>query len=118
MVKSSFYLRVSNRTFEHYSGHGYRDAGGTPEKFIPLNEFWSLHLSAVDSIYNEDGQEIGIRFKNRESGELYDVFPGKVYSISVWTTAVDDDGCPEDVCIHFYVEIIPPETVSADGAQS
>ena len=113
MAESKFYLRVSNRTFEYYSGHGYQDAGGAPENLIPLHKFWSLHLSVADSVYNEDGQEIGIRFKNRETGELHDVFPGKVYNIDVWTTAVDDDGCPEDICSSFYVEIVPIESIPA-----
>jgi hypothetical protein len=107
MAESRFLLRVSNRTFEHFSGHGYVDAGGSPEKAIPLNDFWSLHLSVAEYIYDENGQIIGVRFRDRESGKLHDVFPGKVYNIDVWTTAVDDDGCPEDICISFYLELIP-----------
>ena len=107
MAKDNFYLRVSNRTFEYFSGHGYVDGGGCPEEFMPLGNFWSLHLGVSDTIRNEAGEAIGVRFKDRESGEEYDVYPGKVYNISVWTTAVDDDGCPEDICIDFYVEIIP-----------
>ncbi|MBE6917646.1 MAG: hypothetical protein E7470_07100 [Ruminococcaceae bacterium] len=111
MAQSRFYLRISNRTFEHFGGHGYVDAGGAPEEIIPLRKLWSLHLSVEDSIFNENGEEIGVRFKNRESGELHDVFPGEVCNINVWTTAVDDDGCPEDICISFYLEIIPAELV-------
>lgn len=114
MAQDRFYLRVSNRTFEHFSGHGYVDSGGSPERIIPLHRFWSLHLSIVDDICDENGQQIGIRFRDNEDGSLHDVFPGKVYDFSVWTTAVDDDGCPEDICIHFYVEIIPCEDVPAE----
>ena len=44
-----------------------------------------------------------------ENKEYHDVFPGKVYNIDVWTTAVDDDGYPEDICISFYLELIPYE---------
>ena len=109
MAQSNFYLRISNRTFEHYSGHGYVDAGGSPERIIPLGDLWSLHIGVADMICDENGKEIGVRFKNKENGELTDVFPGKVYNIGVWTTAVDDDGCPEDICIDFYLEIIPKE---------
>lgn len=107
MAKENFYLRVSSRTFEYYAGHGYRDEGGAPVEMIPLNEFWSLHLSVKETIRNEAGEDIGVRFRDQESGELYDVFPGKVYNIDVWTTAIDDDGCPEDICISFYVELVP-----------
>ena len=111
MAKSGFYLRVSNRTFEHFSGHGYVDSGGTSAQVIPLGDFWSLHLCVDDTLYDDAGRVAGIRFRDKEDGSLYDVFPGEVYSISVWTTGVDDDGCPEDICIHFYLELIPPEAV-------
>ena len=111
MAEQKFYLRYSNRTFEHYSGHGYVDSGGTPARLIPLEKLWSLHISAVDDIYDENGQVIGIRFRNCEDGSLHDVFPGKVYNLPVWTTAVDDDGCPEDICIDFYLELIRSEDV-------
>lgn len=111
MAKSRFYLRISNRTFEHYSGHGYVDAGGSPERIIPVEELWSLHLTIHDRIRDENGTEIGVRFQNKENGQLHDVFPGRVYNIPVWTTAVDDDGCPEDICIDFFVELLPPEAV-------
>ena len=111
MAQPDFYLRVSNRTFEHYSGHGYVDGGGSPERVIPLNQFWSLHLSAAENIVDGNGQITGVRFKDRESGKMYNVFPGKVYNIDVWTTAVDDDGCPEDICISFYLEIIRSEDI-------
>ena len=114
MVQPDFYLRISNRTFEHFSGHGYVDAGGAPERMIPVDDLWSLHLSVVNRIYDENGQAIGVRFRDKEEGTLHDVFPGKVHSISVWTTAVDDDGCPEDICIHFYLEIIRAEDVNPD----
>ena len=109
MAKSRFYLRYSSQTFEYYSGHGYRPEGGAPEEIIPLGELWSLHIAVEGSIFDESGQEIGVRFKNKESGEVQEVFPGKVYDFPVWTTAVDDDGCPEDICIDFYLEIIPAE---------
>jgi len=114
MKQPDFYLRISNRTFEHFSGHGYVDSGGTPEQLIPLNKFWSLHLSVADDIVDENGRIIGVRFKDREDGTLYDVFPGKVYNINVWTSAVDDDGCPEDICIDFYLEIIPGEEIAPE----
>lgn len=107
MAKSSFYLRVSSDTFEHYSGIGYQKAGGCPERFIPIENFWSLHLSVVGDIFDADGNLIGCKFRNNETKQVQDVFPGKVYNFSVWTTAVDDDGCPEDICIDFYVEILP-----------
>ena len=112
MAKSRFYLRISNRTFEHYSGHGYVDAGGSPERIIPLDDLWSLHITVNDIIRDERGNEIGVRFKNKENGQLHDVYPGQVRNIPVWTTAVDDDGCPEDICIDFYVEILPAEAVA------
>jgi len=114
MAQPNFYLRVSNRTFEYYSGHGYVDNGGSPERLIPLEKFWSLHLSVAGNICDENGQIIGVRFKDKEDGKLYDVYPGKVYNIDVWTTAVDDDGCPEDICISFYVEIVPAEAVAPE----
>lgn len=114
MAQPAFYLRVSSRTFEYYSGHGYVDSGGAPVRLMPLEKFWSLHLSVAGDIYDEDGKIIGVRFRDKESGQLHDVFPGKVYSISVWTTAVDDDGCPEDICIHFYVEIVRSEDVTPE----
>lgn len=46
-------------------------------------------------------------FLLRVSNRTFEYYSGKVYSISVWTTAVDDDGCPEDICIDFYVELVP-----------
>lgn len=108
MQRSHFLVRSSNRTFEHYSGIGYRDTGGRPEKFVPLNEAdLGMHLSAAGYIHDDDGNVIGCRFKDCEDGTIHEIFPGKVYVINVWTTAVDDDGCPEDVCIHYYVELIP-----------
>ena len=111
MAASNFKLRISNRTFERFAGHGYLDNGGTPEKLIAPEDFWSLHLSITGTIYDEGGKEIGLRFKNCETGELHDVFPGKVYNISVWTEAQDDDGRPEDICIDFYVELIPTDAI-------
>jgi len=109
MARSRFYLRSSSQTFAYFSGHGYQPEGGAPEQIIPVDELWSLHITVAGSIFDESGQEIGVRFKNKENGRTEDVFPGKVYDFPVWTTAVDDDGCPEDICIHFYLEIIPPE---------
>ena len=111
MAQADFYLRCSNRTFEHFSGHGYVDAGGSPERVIPLNRLWSLHIGVAGDILDEKGQVVGVRFKNKENGSLHDVYPGKVYNIPVWTTAVDDDGCPEDICIDFYLELIPAAQV-------
>jgi len=107
MARSPFLLRVSNRTFEYYSGIGYQDEGGSAPRCIPVEDFWSLHLSVAGAILDEDGVIIGHKFRDKEDGRIYDVYPGKVYSISVWTTAVDDDGCPEDICIDFYVELVP-----------
>ena len=73
-------VRISSRTFEYYSGIGYRDESGKP---------------------------IGCNFENAEDGKLHEVYPGKVYSIPVWVSTVDDDGCPEDVCISHYVQLLP-----------
>jgi len=47
---------------------------------------------------------IGCRF---EGDEVREVYPGKIYSILSSTTAVDDDGCPEDVSIWHYIQLIP-----------
>jgi len=113
MAGTEFFLRISNRTFEHFSGHGYVDAGGSPERIIPLNDLWDLHLSVHERIYDAAGQQIGVRFKDSDGG-LHDVYPGKVYGIDSWTTAVDDDGCPEDICISYYVELLPPDAVRFD----
>lgn len=108
MKEHYFLVRFSNRTFEYYSGIGYRDAGGRPEQFIPLEDAeFGLHLTTAGYIRDDGGNVIGCRFKNCEDGSIHEVFPGKVHSISVWTTAVDDDGCPEDICIEYYVELIP-----------
>ena len=110
MEQEYFYVRYSNRTFEHYSGIGYRDTGGKPENFVPLNQAdFGLFLTFRDYIRDETGKVIGCRFKDCEDGTIHEVFPGKVHSISVWTSCVDDDGCPEDVCIHYYVELVPCE---------
>ena len=114
-MSSKFYLRISNRTFEHYSGYGYIDNGGIPEQLMPLEQLSSLYLSVADDLYDEKGQIIGVRIKDSEDGTLYDVLPGKVYNIRVWTTTVDDDGCPEDICICYYLEIIPAENIASSG---
>jgi len=58
MANDVFYLRYSNRTFEHFSGHGYVDAGGSPERVIPLSRLWSLHLGVKGDILDEKGQVI------------------------------------------------------------
>lgn len=106
MANSPFFLRISSQTFEHYSGIGYQVEGSMPEQFIPLNALWCLHLSTDGPIRDDTGKIIGYRFRNSDK-ELFDVYPGKVYQINSWTTAVDDDGCPEDICIEYYVEIVP-----------
>ena len=109
MNDAPFLLRISNRTFERFAGHGYVDAGGTDVQVMPPHHFDSLHLSPAGPIKDERGHIIGRKVSNRESQEYHDVFPGEVYNISVWTSAIDDDGRPEDICIHFYLELIPKE---------
>lgn len=107
MQQEYFAIRFSSRTFEHYSGMGYQDTGGSPEQFVPLSKAsFGFFLSTAGYIHDNQGNVIGCRFKNCEDGTIIEAFPGKVYSISVWTTAVDDDGCPEDICIHYYLELI------------
>ena len=108
MQKSYFGVRFSNRTFERFSGLGYIDAGGTPEQYEPLNNVdFGLYLCFAGYIRDDADNVTGCYIKDRESGTIHEIFPGKVYNISVWTTTVDDDGCPEDICISYYVELVP-----------
>lgn len=109
MSKEPFLLRISNRTFERFAGHGYQDAGGSDMRVMPPHHFDSLHLSSAGPVQDGQGNTIGWRFKNCETKEYHDIFPGQAYSISVWTSAIDDDGRPEDICIDFYLELIPNE---------
>ena len=109
MSECPFLLRISNDTFEYFAGHGYVNAGGSNERVMPPHHFDSLHLSPAGPVEDENGKIIGWKFKNCETKEYHDVFPGKVYNISVWTSAIDDDGRPEDICIDFYLQLIPNE---------
>ena len=118
MEDTYFMVRISSRTFEYYSGIGYRDEGGAPEEFAPVGKtrgHWRIYFHSY--ILDESGKPIGCKFENAEDGSLHDVYPGKVYSIPVWVTAVDDDGCPEDVCIDHYVQLLPWANSPAAGGQ-
>ena len=115
MEKPVFAVRFSSDTFEHYSGMGYRVTGGSPVECQAITKAdFGLHLCTAGPVEDESGKVIGWRFKDCESKEYHDVFPGEVHHISVWTTAVDDDGCPEDICIHYYIELIPYDEVFFD----
>jgi len=109
MSECPFLLRISNRTFERFAGHGYKDAGGSDVRVMPPHHFDSLHLSPAGPVKDESGKTIGWRFKDCENNEYHDVLPGSVHEISVWTSAIDDDGRPEDICIDFYLELIDNE---------
>ena len=108
MSEPIFAICISSRTFEYSAGIGYTDAGGAPEEIAPLGKTrgnWFVWFH--EYICDEAGSPIGARFKNPETGELHDVYPGKTYEIPVWVSAIDDDGDPEDICIHHYLKLIP-----------
>ena len=64
-----------------------------------MPEYWD--------ICDENGEVIGCKIKDCNEGICHEIFPGKVYNIDVWNDCVDDDGCPESVCISYYIELIP-----------
>lgn len=110
MAQNHFMMRISSRTFEYWSGIGYRDEGGAPEEFAPVEKtrgYWRVYFHSY--IFDECGKAIGCKFANSEDGSLHDVYPDKVYSIPVWVSAIDDDGDPEDVCINHYIQLLPRE---------
>ncbi len=105
MEKNYFYVRFSRQNFEYYAGHGMRKTYEVPEAFVPLSEAdFGYFLYFRGYIFDDQGAVTGCLF---QGDEIHEVYPGKVYSILASTTAVDDDGCPEDVSIWHYVEIIP-----------
>ena len=108
MEKESFFVRYSRENFEYYAGHGMRSTYKVPESFVPLSkaDFGSF-LYFRGYIRNEQGVVTGCLFKGYGEPKIHEVYPGKVYSILSSTTAVDDDGYPEDVSIWHYVEILP-----------
>ena len=108
MEKEYFYVRHSRENFEYYAGHGMRKTYEAPEHFTPLSKAdFGYFLGFNGYIRNEQGDVTGCLFKGEGEPQIHEVYPGKVYSILSSTTAVDDDGCPEDVSIWHYVEIIP-----------
>ena len=73
----------------------------------PLSEAdFGDFLSFRGYIRNDQDVVTGCLFKGYGEPTIHEVYPGKVYSILSSTTAVDDDGCPEEVSIWHYVEII------------
>ena len=114
MEQSVFTIRISNRTFEPYAGIGYVDAGGCPERLIPLKHekmFLNLYLAVDGYIRDGLGNIIGCRIRNTEENRQYEVYPGEVKHIDVWITSVDDDGCPEEDCIEYCLELLPNEVI-------
>ena len=108
MEKNRFYVRYSRENFEYYAGHGMQKAYEHPESFVPLSEAdFGSFLSFNGYIRDEQGAVTGCLFKGYGEPQIHEVYPGKVYSILSSTTTVDDDGCPEEVSIWHYVEILP-----------
>ncbi|MBR2041251.1 MAG: hypothetical protein IJ945_02650 [Oscillospiraceae bacterium] len=108
MEKNYFYVRYSRQNFEYYAGHGMQKTYEAPETFVPLSEAdFGVFLYFNGYIRNEQGAVTGCLFKGYGEPTIHEVYPGKVYSILSSTTTVDDDGCPEEVSIWHYVEIIP-----------
>jgi len=108
MEKNHFYIRYSRQNFEYYAGHGMRKTYEVPENFVPLWEAdFGDFLSFCGYIRDEQGVVTGCLFKGYGMPEIHEIYPGKVYSILASTTTVDDDGCPEDVSIWHYIEVIP-----------
>ena len=105
MEKEHFYVRYNRENFEYYAGHGMRKTYKAPEEFTPLSQTnFGSFLYFRGYISDAQGNVIGCRFKG---DEVHEVYPGKIYSILSSTTAVDDDGCPEDVSIWHYIQLIP-----------
>ncbi len=105
MEKEYFYVRHSRENFEYYAGHGLRKEYESPEEFTPLSQArFGGFLYFLGYILDEQGNAIGCRFKG---DAIHEVYPGEIYSILSSTTAVDDDGCPEDVSIWHYIQLIP-----------
>lgn len=110
MEKNHFFVRYSRQNFEYDAGHGMRKTYEAPEEFVPLSEAdFGYFLSFRGYIRDEQGSVTGCLFKGYSEPTVHEVYPGKVYSILSSNTAVDDDGCPEEVSIWHYVEVIPCE---------
>ena len=108
MKENYFYVRFSRENFEYYAGHGMRSTYKAPENFVPLSEAdFGYFLSFCGYIRDEQGTVTGCLFQGAGEPKIHEVYPGKTYSILSSTTAVDDDGYPEDVSIWHYVEILP-----------
>lgn len=104
MQKEYFFVRYHRENFEYYAGHGMRKDYESPDEFVPLSKADLGFVYFRGYIYDDQGTPIGGLFKG---DELHEVYPGKVYSILYSTTCVDDDGCPEEVSIWHYIQLIP-----------
>ena len=105
MQKEYFCVRFHRENFEYYAGHGMRKDYESPEEFVPLSKAdFGYFLSFRGYILDDQGNVIGCRF---EGDSVEEVYPGKVYSILSSTTCVDDDGCPEEVSIWHYIQLLP-----------
>ena len=112
MNQSQYWIRISNRTFERYSGVGYLDTGGSPERCYPLrNADLGLYLKVADCIRDEAGQIIGCTIQSQDTGTIHSIFPGEVYRLDTWVTCLDDDGDPDEICISYFVELIPADAL-------
>ena len=108
MKKEYFFVRYSRENFEYYAGHGMQKTYGAPEQYVALSKAdFDSFLSFRGYICDEQGAVTGCLFKGYGEPKVHEVYPGKTYSILSSTTAVDDDGCPEEVSIWHYVEILP-----------
>ena len=109
-------IRKANDTFEPYSGIGYIKTGGSDVIYTVKSEDQSLdlYLDIVGYLRDDDGNIVGCQVLNRKENTITHLVPGKVEKIDVWTTVVDDDGCPEEICISYFLELIPYEQAPKD----
>ncbi len=111
-MKEFYKLYIGNKTFEQ-SSYNRNTLEKTYDGSTVCNveDIKNLYITFVDYLM-EDGKYIGVilRCDYGQAGNGYQevtLMPGKEFHFCHWGVCVDDDGCPEDFTIDFYLRLYP-----------
>ena len=101
--KSIFSFVITGKTSSIMQDMACARTTNRPRNRGPSKASFGSFLSFIGHITDDQGNVIGCRF---EGDAVQKVYPDNVYSI-LSATCVDDDGCPEEVSIWHYIQLIP-----------
>ncbi len=116
-----FKLRISNRLFEQSPLQRHTlNKTGEHSIYCNVEKPDCSDIEFLEYIV-ENGKEIGVRLECQlghgygfdNGSTVMELFPGEVKDFSYEGTSVDDDGCPEDYVIDYYLSIYPWDEVEA-----